>query len=180
MGASKNRHGKWFFVTVILVSVIGATLASLTLYVASTPVSHMSVVTQDAALKSVRYYHNATQVFSSDNTQWLLVPQFDVVGIQSEYIAIFYIFKVAGNDGRDFSVIGIDPTLNGTSVVDDQLNRVYYYPNNTVMSVSFHFSGPGTYIIDLGLKLRVYSTVLYLPIVQEDIRVATDLRVRYG
>ena len=169
-----------YLVVAILVSVVVVVSASLEYYAVSTNLNHMMVVSQDAALKSVRYYHNATYTFSSGDTRWLLVTQLNILGVSSYYVATMYIFKIAGSDGRDPKFLGVDTKYNGTSVVDTLIFGTYYYSNSTVVTIGIHFAAVGTYIVDFGLQLQVYSTVLYLPITQEQIRVATDLLVHYG
>ena len=168
-----------YLVVAILVSVVVVS-ASLEYYAVSTNLNHMVVVSQDAALKSVRYYHNATYTFSSGDTRWLLVTQLNLLGVSSYYVATMYIFKIAGTDGRDLKFLGVDTKYNGTSVVDNLIFGTYYYSNSTVVTIGYHFAAVGTYIVDFGLQLQVYSTVLFLPIAQEQIRAATDLLVHYG
>src|SRR2546426_1005362 len=175
----RKKRVRLYLVVAILVSVVVAS-ASLEYYAVSTNLNHMVVVSQDAALKSVRYYHNATYTFSSGDTRWLLVTQLNILGISSYYVATMYIFKIAGADGRDLKFLGVDTKYNGTSVVDSLIFGTYNYSNSTVVTVGYHFAAVGTYIVDFGLQLQVYSTVLFLPIAQEQIRVATDLLVRYG
>ena len=167
-----------YLAVAILVSVVVS--ASLAYYALSTNLNHMMVVSQDAALKSVRYYHNATYTFSSGDTRWLLVTQLNILGVSSYYVAHMYIFKIAGTDGRDLKFLGTDTKYNGTSVVDSIIFGTYNYSNSTVVTIGIHFAAVGTYIVDFGLRLQVYSTVLFLPIAQEQIRVATDLLVHYG
>ena len=169
-----------YLVVAILVSVVVVTSASLAYYAISTNLNHMMVVSQDAALKSVRYYHNATYTFSSGDTRWLLVTQLNILGVSSYYVATMYIFKIAGTDGRDLKLLGVDTKYNGTSVVDSIIFGTYYYSNSTVVTIGIHFSAVGTYVLDFGLELQAYSTVLYLPVAQEQIRAATDLLVHYG
>ena len=169
-----------YLVVAILVSVVVIVSASLEYYAISTNLNHMMVVSQDAALKSVRYYHNATYTFSSGDTRWLLVTQLNILGVSSYYVATMYIFKITGTDGRDLKFLGVDTKYNGTSVVDSLIFGTYYYSNSTVVTIGIHFSAAGTYTVDFGLKLQVYSSFLYLPVSQEQIRVATDLLVRYG
>jgi len=169
-----------YLVVAILVSVVVVTSASLAYYAISTNLNHMMVVSQDAALKSVRYYHNATYTFSSGDTRWLLVTQLNILGVSSYYVATMYIFKIAGTDGRDLKFLGVDTKYNGTSVVDSIIFGTYYYSNSTVVTIGIHFSAVGTYVLDFGLELQAYSTVLYLPVAQEQIRAATDLLVHYG
>lgn len=180
MEVAKKKIRRLYVVILILVFATASIVSSLAYYVVSTPVDHMTIVSQDAALNSIRYYHNATYSFSSGNTEWLLVTQYDLPGISSYYVATLYIFKVAGNDGRDFRFLGIDTKYNGTEVVDGLLFGTYYYSNSTVISVGTHFPAPGTYIVDFGLKLQVCSSLLFLPIQQEQIRVATNLLAHYG
>ncbi|HYY92209.1 MAG TPA: hypothetical protein VE955_09485 [Candidatus Dormibacteraeota bacterium] len=180
MNAAKKKFGRLYVVILVLVFVVATMVSSLAYYVASTPVDHMAIVSPDAALNSIRYYHNATYSFSSGNTRWLLITQYDLLGIQSNYIATLYIFKVAGNDGRDFRILGIDLKYNGTAVGDSWIFGTYYYSNSTVMTIGTHFSAPGAYLVDFGLKLQIYSSLLFLPIQQEQIRVATDLLAHYG
>src|SRR5437870_2833209 len=88
-------------VAAILVAVVVVVSASLAYYAVSTNLDHMVVVSQDAALKSVRYYHNATYIFSSGDTRWLLVTQLNILGVSSYYVATMYIFKIGGTDGRE-------------------------------------------------------------------------------
>lgn len=180
MNVTEKKFRRLYVVIVILVSVVVATVSSLGFYAASTPVDHMSVVSQDAALASIRYYHNATYSFSSGDTRWLLITQFNLPGIQSNYVAIMYIFKVASNDGRDFRVLGIDCKYDGTEVGASWISGTFYYSNSTVMSIATHFPAPGVYVVDFGLKLQIYSSLVFLPIQQEQIRVATDLLADYG
>ena len=169
-----------YLVVAILVSVVVVASASLAYYAVSTNLNHMVVVSQDAALKSVRYYHNATYTFSSGDNRWLLVTQLNILGVSSYYVATMYIFKIAGTDGRDLKFLGTDTKYNGTSVVDSLIFGTYYYSNSTVVTIGIHFSAVGTYVLDFGLELQAYSTVLYLPVAQEQIRAATDLLVHYG
>src|SRR6059036_967689 len=103
-----------------------------------------------------------------------------ILGVSSYYVATMYIFKIAGTDGRDLKFLGTDTKYNGTSVVDSLIFGTYYYSNSTVVTIGIHFAAVGTYIVDFGLQLQVYSTELFLPIAQEQIRVATDLIVHYG
>jgi hypothetical protein len=180
MSVTKKKHTGLYVVIVILVSVVLATFSSLTYYAASTPVDHMTIVSQDAALNSVRYYHNATYSFSSGNTQWLLITQLNLPGIQSYYVATLYIFKVGGIDGRDFRVLGIDCKYNGTGVGGNWIFGTYYLSNSTVVSIGTHFPAPGVYLVDFGLKLQVYLSLVFLPIQQEQVRVATDLLAQFG
>src|SRR5256712_11165645 len=180
MSAPRKKRMRLYLVVAILVSVVVIVSASLAYYAVSTNLDHMMVVSQDAALKSVRYYHNATYTFTSGDARWLLVTQLNILGISSYYVATMYIFKISGSDGRDLKFLGIDTKYNGTSVVDNLIFGTYYYSNSTVVTVGIHFAAVGTYIVDFGLQLQVYSTVLFLPVAQEQIRVATDLRVYYG
>ena len=180
MSAPRKKRMRLYLVVAILVSVVVVVSASLAYYAVSTNLNHMVVVSQDAALKSVRYYHNATYIFSSGDTRWLLVTQLNILGVSSYYVATMYIFKIAGTDGRDLKFLGTDTKYNGTSVVDNLIFGTYYMSNSTVVTVGYHFAAAGTYIVDFGLQLQVYSTVLFLPIAQEHIRVATDLLVHYG
>src|SRR2546426_2908802 len=175
----RKKRVRLYLVVAILVSVVVVS-ASLEYYAVSTNLNHMVIVSQDAALKSVRYYHNATYTFSSGDTRWLLVTQLNLLGVSSYYVATMYIFKIAGTDGRDLKFLGVDTKYNGTSVVDNLIFGTYYYSNSTVVTIGYHFAAVGTYIVDFGLQLQVYSTVLFLPIPQEKIRVATDLLVHYG
>src|SRR2546425_1195791 len=176
----RKKRVRLYLVVAILVTVVVVVSASLEYYAISTNLNHMVVVSQDAALKSVRYYHNATYMFSSGDTRWLLVTQLNIIGVSSYYVATMYIFKIAGTDGRDLKFLGTDTKYNGTSVVDSLIFGTYYYSNSTVVTIGIHFAAVGTYIVDFGLQLQVYSTVLFLPIAQEQIRVATDLLVHYG
>src|SRR2546422_2131688 len=180
MSAPRKKRMRLYLVVAILVSVVVIVSASLAYYAVSTNLNHMMVLSQDAALKSVRYYHNATYIFSSGDTRWLLVTQLNILGVSSYYVAHMYIFKIAGTDGRDLKFLGVDTKYNGTSVVDNLIFGTYNYSNSTVVTIGIHFSAEGKYIVDFGLRLQVYSTVLYLPIAQEQIRVATDLIVHYG
>jgi len=181
MGTSpRKKRMRLYLVVAILVSVVVIVSASLEYYAISTNLNHMMVVSQDAALKSVRYYHNATYTFSSGDTRWLLVTQLNILGVSSYYVATMYIFKIAGTDGRDLKFLGTDTKYNGTTVVDSLIFGTYYYSNSTVVTIGYHFAAVGTYVVDFGLQLQVYSTVLFLPVAQEQIRVATDLLVRYG
>src|SRR2546427_1785076 len=179
MSAPRKKRMRLYLAVAILVSVVVVS-ASLAYYAVSTNLNHMTVVSQDAALKSVRYYHNATYTFSSGDTRWLLVTQLNILGVSSYYVATMYIFKIAGTDGRDLKFLGVDTKYNGTSVVDTLIFGTYYYSNNTVVTIGYHSAAVGTYIVDFGLQLQVYSTVLFSPIAQEEIRVATDLLVHYG
>ena len=178
MSTPRKKRMRLYLAVAILVSVVVS--ASLAYYALSTNLNHMMVVSQDAALKSVRYYHNATYTFSSGDTRWLLVTQLNILGVSSYYVAHMYIFKIAGTDGRDLKFLGTDTKYNGTSVVDSIIFGTYNYSNSTVVTIGIHFAAVGTYIVDFGLRLQVYSTVLFLPIAQEQIRVATDLLVHYG
>src|SRR2546422_5942007 len=180
MSAPRKKRMRLYLVVAILVSVVVVVSASLAYYAVSTNLNHMMVVSQDAALKSVRYYHNATYTFTSGDTRWLLVTQLNILGVSSYYVATMYIFKITGSDGRDLKFLGVDTKYNGTSVVDSLIFGTYYYSNSTVVTIGIHFSAGGTYIVDFGLQLRVYSTILFLPSPQEQIRVATDLLVHYG
>src|SRR2546427_10230381 len=179
MSAPRKKRVRLYLVVDILVSVVVVS-ASLEYYAVSTNLNHMVVVSQDAALKSIRYYHNATYSFSTGDTRWLLVTQLNILGVSSYYVATMYIFKIAGTDGRDLKFLGTDTKYNGTSVVDSLIFGTYYYSNSTVVTIGIHFAAIGTYIVDFGLELQVYSTILSLPIAQEQIRVATDLLVHYG
>src|SRR6267378_4546184 len=176
----RKKRMKLYLVVAILVSVVVVLSASLEYYAILTNLNHMVVVSQDAALKSVRYYHNATYTFSSGDTRWLLVTQLNILGVSSYYVATMYIFKIAGTDGRDLKFLRTDTKYNGTSVVDNLIFGTFYMSNSTVVTVGYHFAATGTYIVDFGLELQAYSTVLFLPIAQEHIRVATDLLVHYG
>src|SRR5438132_7468339 len=180
MSIPRNKRIRLYLVVAILVTVVVVVSASLAYYAVSANLDHMMVVSQDAALKSVRYYHNATYTFSSGDTRWLLVTQLNILGVSSYYVATMYIFKIAGSDGRDLKFLGTDTKYNGTSVVDSLIFGTYYYSNSTVVTIGIHFAAVGTYIVDFGLQLHVYSTVLFLPMAQEQIRVATDLLVHYG
>src|SRR2546428_4843523 len=180
MSSPRKKRIRLYLVVAILVSVVVVVSASLEYYAISTNLNHMMVVSQDAALKSVRYYHNATYTFSSGDTRWLLVTQLNILGVSSYYVATMYIFKIAGTDGRDLKFLGTDTKYNGTSVVDNLIFGTYHYSNSTVVTIGIHFSAAGTYTVDFGLQLQVYSSFLYLPVSQEQIRVATDLLVRYG
>src|SRR3989449_8687479 len=180
MSAPRKKRMRLYLVVAILVSVVVVVSASLAYYAVSTNLNHMMVVSQDAALKSVRYYHNATYTFTSGDTRWLLVTQLNILGVSSYYVATMYIFKITGTDGRDLKFLGVDTKYNGTSVVDSLIFGTYYMPNSTVVTIAIHFAAIGTYIVDFGLQLQVYSTLLFLPIAQEQIRVATDLLVHYG
>src|SRR3989441_11588005 len=180
MSTPRRKRKRLYLVVAILVVVIVVTSGSLEYYAILTNVNHMLVVSQDAALKSVRYYHNATYIFSSGDTRWLLVTQLNILGVSSYYVATMYIFKIAGTNGRDLKFLGTDTKYNGTSVVDNLIFGTYYYSNSTAVTIGYHFAVVGTYIVDFGLRLQVYSTVLFLPIAQEQIRVATDLIVHYG
>src|SRR5437899_975360 len=173
MSAPRKKRMRLYLVVVVV-------SASLAYYAVSTNLNHMMVVSQGAALKSVRYYHNATYTFSSGDTRWLLVTQLNILGVPSYYVATMYLFKIAGSDGRDLKFLGTDTKYNGTSVIDHLIFGTYYYSNSTVVTIGIHFAAQGTYIVDFGLQLQVYSTVLFLPIPQEKIRVATDLLVHYG
>src|SRR2546425_5104665 len=176
----RRKRVRLYLVVAILVSVVVVVSASLAYYAVSTNLNHMMVLSQDAAVKSVRYYHNATYTFSSGDTRWLLVRQLNLLGVSSYYVATMYIFKIAGTDGRDLKFLRTDTKYNGTSVVDNLIFGTYYYSNSTVVTIGVHFAAGCTYNVDFGLQLQVYSTVLYLPIPQEKIRVATDLLVHYG
>src|SRR3989475_12693509 len=180
MSAPRKKRMRLYLVVAILVSVVVVVSASLAYYAVLTNLNHMMVVSQDAALKSVRYYHNTTYIFSSGDTRWLLVTQLNILGVSSYYVATMYIFKIAGTDGRDLKFLGTDTKYNGTSVVDSIIFGTYYMPNSTVVTIGIHFAAIGTYIVDFGLQLQVYSTVLFLPIAQEQIRVATNLLIHYG
>src|SRR2546428_11981609 len=158
MSAPRKKRMKLYLVVAILVSVVVIVSASLAYYAVSTNLNHMMVVSQDAALKSVRYYHNATYTFSSGDTRWLLVTQLNILGISSYYVATMYIFKIAGTDGRDLKFLGIDTKYNGTSVVDNLIFGTYYYSNSTVVTIGNHFAAVGTYIVDFGLKLHAYAS----------------------
>src|SRR2546425_3693392 len=175
----RRKRVRLYLVVAILVTVVVVS-ASLEYYAVSTNLNHMMVVSQDAAVKSVRYYHNATYTFSSGDTRWLLVTQLNILGVSSYYVATMYIFKIAGTDARDLKFLGVDTKYNGTSVVDSIIFGTYYYSNSTVVTIGVHFAAGCTYNVDFGLQLQVYSTALFLPIAQEQIRVATDLLVHYG
>src|SRR5213593_393854 len=180
MGTSpRKKRMRLYLVAAILVTVVVVVSASLAYYAVSTNLNHMTVVSQDAALKSVRYYHNATYTFSSGDTRWLLVTQLNILGISSYYVATMYIFKIAGTDGRDLKFLGTDTKYNGTTVVDSLIFGTFYMSNSTVVTIGYHFAAVGTYVVDFGLQLQVYSTVLFLPSPQEPIRVSTDLQVHY-
>ena len=180
MTVARKKIRRLYVVILVLVFVLATIASSLAYYVVSTPVDHLTIVSQDAALNSIRYFHNATYSFSSGNTRWLLVSQFNLPGIQSSYYAALYIFKVAGDDGRDFRFLGIDPKYNGTGSLYSSIYGTYYYSNNSEIIIGTHFPAPGTYLVDFGLKLQVYSSLLFLPIQQEQLRVATNLPAHYG
>jgi hypothetical protein len=180
MSFPEKKRRRLYLVTLILATIIIVAVVSLAYYAASTQVDHMAIVSQDSALKSVPYYHNATYTFTSGNSRWLLVTQANVPGVQSFYVATLYIFKVSSADGRDFSVLGIDTKYNGTSVGGNWIFGIYYYSNNTVVTIGYRFAAAGTYVVDFGLKIQVYSTLLFLPVAQEQIRVATNFMLRYG
>src|SRR5256712_12082087 len=180
MGTSpRKKRMRLYLVVAILVTVVVVS-ASLEYHAVVTNLNHMVVVSQYAAVKSVRYYHNATYTFSSGDTRWLLVTQLNILGVSSYYVATMYIFKIAGTDGRDLKFLGTDTKYNGTTVVDSLIFGTYYYSNSTVVTIGIHFSAAGTYIVDFGLQLQVYSTVLFLPKAEEQIKAATDLLVHYG
>src|SRR2546426_10929229 len=87
MSAPRRKRMRLYLVVAILVSVVVVVSASLAYYAVSTNLNHMMVVSQDAALKSVRYYHNATYTFSSGDTRWLLVTHLNILGVSSYYVA---------------------------------------------------------------------------------------------
>src|SRR6267143_183916 len=176
----RRKRVRLYLVVAILVTVVVVLSASLEYYAVSTNLNHMVVVSHDAAMKSVRYYHNATYTFSSGDTRWLLVTQLNILGVSSYYVATMYIFKIAGADGRDLKFLGVDTKYNGTSVVDTLIFGTYNYSNSTVVTIGIDFAAVGTYIVDFGIQLQVYSTILFMPISQGQIRVATDLLVHYG
>src|SRR5438445_2807652 len=171
MSAPRKKRMRLYLIVAILVSVVVVS-ASLEYYAVSTNLNHMVVVSQDAALKSVRYYHNTTYTFSSGDTRWLLVTQLNILGVSSYYVATMYIFKIAGTDGRDLKFLGTDTKYNGTSVVDNLIFGTYYMSNSTVVTIGYHFAAVGTYIIAFGLQLQVYSSFFYLATQQATIREA--------
>src|SRR2546426_9921293 len=115
MSAPRKKRVRLYLVVAILVSIVVLVSASLAYYAVSTNLNHMMVVSQDAALKSVRYYHNATYTFSSGDTRWLLVTQLNILGVSSYYVATMYIFKIAGTDGRDLKFFRTDNMYYGTT-----------------------------------------------------------------
>jgi len=90
-----------------------------------------------------------------------------ILGVSSYYVATMYIFKIAGTDGTDLKFLGSDTKYNGTSVVDSMIFGTFYYSNSTVVTIGIDFSATGAYTVDFGLQLQVYSTVLFLPITQD-------------
>lgn len=181
MNVTNKKFRRLYLVIAVLVIAVLATVSSLAYYAVSTPVDHMTIVSQDAAVNSVRYYHNATYSFSSGGTEWILITQYDLPGIESFYVATLYIFKVASSDGRDFRILGLDCKYNGTvNGGCSSSGLYYYYSNSTVITIATHFAAPGAYHVDFGLKLEIYSSLLFLPVQQEQIRVATDLLANYA
>src|SRR5438445_10160289 len=162
MSAPRRKPMSLYLVVAILVSVVVVVSASLAYYTVSTNLNHMVVVSQDAALKSVRYYHNATYTFSSGDTRWLLVTQLNILGVSSYYVATMYIFKIAGTDGRDLKFLGTDTKYNGTSVVDNLIFGTYYYTNSNVLTIDNDYNEAGTYILQYGLKLQHNSARLLM------------------
>src|SRR2546428_11605100 len=147
MSAPRKKRVRLYLVVAILVSVVVVISASLAYDAVSTNLHHMMVVSQDAALKSVRYYHNATYTFTSGNTRWLLVTQLNILGVSSYYVATMYIFKIAGSDGRDLKFLGVDTKYNGTSVVDNLIFGTYYYSNSTVVTIGIRVAAVGTNLV---------------------------------
>jgi len=169
-------------VSIIAVAIGLVVILSLAYHAELIPVKRISVVSQDAAISSIPYYANGTYQFASGNTQWIMIVQTRVWTPASMEIATLYIFKtVAGDSGKDLRILGIDTVYNGT--IREGANRVlgiFAYENRTVVTVQYFLDAAGTYVIDFGLQVQVYSTFLFLPIAQEQIRVATNTLAHYG
>ncbi len=169
-------------VSIIAVAIGLVVILTLTYYAELIPVDHNSVVSQDAAFSSIPYYTNGTYQFASGNTRWIMIVQTRVWTPASTEFATLYIFKTAAGDGgKDLRILGIDTVYNGT--IREGANRIIGivpYENRTLVSVQYFLDAAGTYVIDFGLQVQVYSTFLSLPIAQEEIRVATNTLAHYG
>lgn len=175
----------WRFHTRLKVSVIAVAIGlvvilSLAYYAELIPVDRIGVVSQDAATISI-HYTNGTYQFASGNTRWIMIVQTRVWTPASMEIATLYIFKTAaGDSGKDLRILGIDTVYNGTIRDGASVLGIFAYENRTVMTVQYFLDAAGTYVIDFGLQVQVYSTFLFLPIAQEKIRVATNTLAHYG
>lgn len=161
--------------------IIAVVTASLSYYALSAPsINHLPVVSETRALSSIPYYYNTSYTFSSGTTEWLVALQISIV-VTGENYAMLYLFKIAGDTGKNVAILGFDPQSNVTGGYFNVNNwNAYLEPSNTVISVGYHLGSSATYSMEFGLLVQVYTSTLYLPIAQEKIRVPVSLVVHYG
>ena len=91
-----------------------------------------------------------------------------------------YLFKI-GDSGKDLAILGLDYQSNVTGGYF-QVNtwKAYFQANMTAIGISYRLGEPATYNLDFGLEAQVYSSVLFLPVAQEKLRVPISFVIHYA
>lgn len=171
--------------TYILTTVFIATIVLLTLtyYVESTPkINHLPVLARDANLLQAAgvSYVNGTYDFSGSGTEWMAVLEMRGP-TAGENVAVLYIFKTGGVNGNDAVILGPDLKLNQTSSNFDVLfSSISLETNTTAIDIAYTLPQAAVYNIDFGLRVQIYGTGLFIPILHEQIRIATNILVHYN
>jgi hypothetical protein len=163
------------------VLVVVVVISSLVIYLYSVPaVNRLSIVDETQALKLIPFYYNSTYRFSSGATQWLVALQMSVYTPSSLQIATLYLFKVAGDAGKNVAILGFDPHTNVTGYFNINFYNTLFQSNVTIVTIDFALGQAGGFSMDFGLQVQVYSSLLFLPTAQEKLRVPINIVAHYG
>ena len=176
----------------IIILLVLSTVAAVTLievylhaYMRSLPVISVAEAYQSAPLR-----FEATHVLSYNaygcSANWLMLYRIEKPTSPHMNYAFFCFFKTAQNSSLltqtlDILPVGIKPTSNDTgSHVHISLDEILFDANYTIVRVRYDFGEIGTYDVDFGLMLKIYSkTVLgHLPI--DEIRISVGEILHYG
>jgi hypothetical protein len=177
-----NQPRKWKIYLAVSVLIVVGVVGSLTYYIVSGPaINHLAKVDPSLALKSIPFYYNSTYNFSSGTSEWLAALQIGLDNHSGQGAASLYLFKIGEGSGKDFAILGLDYQSNVTGGYF-QVNtwKAYFQSNMTVIGISYRLGEPATYNLDFGLRVQVYSNLLFLPVAQERLRVPISFVIRYA
>jgi hypothetical protein len=144
----------------------------------------LPVLAEDEALK-IPYYCNGTYTFSSNGASWLFVSQISRPTPSLNH-AYLYMFKTEQNgnvlvSNIDLVILGLNPTSNSTGgYFIAEMDEVTYENNYTVVNVSYDIGQIGTYLVDFGLRVKVYQETILGLIPKEETRIPMNATIYYG
>ncbi len=176
---------RWKLYLTVVVVIVVAVLGSLTYYVISTPtINHLAKVDESLALKSIPFYYNSTYKFNSGSAgsaERLAALQISLDNRSGQGGASLYLFKIGEGNGKDLAIPGLDYQSNVTGGYFQVITwKVYFQSNMTVIGISYYLGEVATYNLDFGLQVQIYSSVLFLPVAQEKLRIPIHFVIHYG